>query len=368
MSIVEFRNLAKRYGRHTVLDDVTLAVEPGDFLVVYGLPASGKSVLMRLLAGLEPPDAGQIVIRSVDVTHIEPGGRNLGYVPQSFALYPHYSVHENIAYPLKLLNVSQPDIEREVGRVADLLSIGDLLNKRPDQLSGGQKQRVAIARGLVKRTDIFVLDDPLTGLDFKLRERLIDDLRQTQELLNVTFIYTTSDALETLLLARTIAVLDGGRVVETGSPQRLYDRPERARTMELLGFPQTNFMPGTLCARYGSLFCKTALFDFKVELAPGLVVDQGPTLVGVRPEHVLIGSNGVADAQTCTAQVVLREDLGGEEIVYFDANGTALVTLVRHGATDHLPVQAGESVPLAIHPADLVLFAPDNGQRVGKGA
>jgi ABC-type sugar transport system ATPase subunit len=210
MAILELKQLAKRYGQTTILNDVTLTVEPSDFAVIYGTPSSGKSVLVRLLTGLERPDGGQILLRGQDVTNASAGARNIGYVPQSFALYPHLSVYKNIAYPLTLSRTPKAQVEPAVQRVATLLGIAELLQRKPDQLSGGQKQRVAIARGLVKNTEVFILDDPLVGLDFKLRERLIDDLKQTQQTLGVTFIYTTSDAVETLMLARSIAVLHGG--------------------------------------------------------------------------------------------------------------------------------------------------------------
>ncbi len=266
MTAVELRNVAKSYGRNHVLRDVNLAVEPGQFMVVFGLPISGKSVLVRLLTGLEAPDAGQIMLRGVDVTRVAPGARNIGYVPQSFALYPHFTVRDNIAYPLNLANVPKAEIEPEVQRVVGLLGIGDLLDRKPDQLSGGQKQRVAIARGLIKRSDIYILDDPLVGLDFKLRERLIDDLKQTQALLNVTFVYTTSDAVEAMMLGTEIGVLADGVIVETGPPEQLYVRPTRAETMRYVTFPQANIFDGTLTHEAAGPVVRTRLFTVPVEL------------------------------------------------------------------------------------------------------
>ena len=177
MIAIELRAIAKQYGRAQILKDVDLRVEAGTFTVVFGLPACGKSVLVRLLTGLEKPGAGQILLRGTEATRIDAGGRNIGYVPQSFALYPHFSVYDNISYPLDLIKFPKPQIDRAVRQIAEQLKIDHLLSKNPGQLSGGEKQRVALARGVVKQTDIYILDDPLVGLDFKLREQMFDDLK-----------------------------------------------------------------------------------------------------------------------------------------------------------------------------------------------
>ncbi|MEX1346180.1 MAG: ATP-binding cassette domain-containing protein, partial [Desulfobacterales bacterium] len=217
MLAIELRSIAKKYGRVEVLRDFDLDVEAGTFTVVFGLPACGKSVLVRLLTGLERPSAGHILLRGNKATKVDSGGRNIGYVPQSFALYPHFSVYNNISYPLDLIKSPKSRIEDAVKQIAGQLKIDHLLGKYPDQLSGGEKQRVALARGVVKHTDIYILDDPLVGLDFKLREQMFDDLKSMQQSLAATFLYTTSDPLEALALADKVAVLDGGRIVEAGN-------------------------------------------------------------------------------------------------------------------------------------------------------
>ena len=176
-SIVEFHGVTKRYGKTEILKELDLKIPENDFTVVYGLPSSGKSVLLRVLMGLEFPDEGDILLRGQDVRKRPPNERNLGYIPQDFALFPQKTIFENIAYPLRLMRRPDGEIRGIVQRAAEMLSIDDLLGKLPTQLSGGQKQRVAIARGIVKETDIYVFDDPLAGLDFKLREKLFDDLK-----------------------------------------------------------------------------------------------------------------------------------------------------------------------------------------------
>jgi ABC-type sugar transport system ATPase subunit len=367
MIAVEYRGITKSYAHKQVLRDVSLSVESGTLTVIYGMPACGKSVLVRLLTGLEKPDSGRIFIREEDVTDAPPGKRNIGYVPQSFALYPHYSVYDNIAYPLKLLRVPKSEIEPVVQHAAQLLKIERLLKKRPDQLSGGEKQRVAIARGIVKRTEIFVLDDPLTGLDFKLREQLFDDLKQMQESLQATFLYTTSDPLETLMLAERVEVIDGGTVIESGPLAQVYTRPRHARTMEMLDFPQANLLNGTLHQERDKVWCQTDNFEFPARLdhLNGTSVEGRMVRVGVRSQHLWLDSQKANGYPSCPAQIILREDLGGELLIHLQAQNTALVAVVRH---DEAHLLRDDEVTIGVHPASFVLFSIDDGLKIGQGS
>ncbi len=366
-----FAGVTKEYAATTILSGVDLAVATGAFTVIYGPPASGKSVLMRLLMGLEDPSAGRITLRGQDVTALPAASRNIGYVPQSFALYPHLSVHDNIAYPLTLARVPDREGEPIVRHAAEMLRISDLLQKRPDQLSGGQKQRVAIARGLAKQTDIFVFDDPLAGLDFKLREQLVEDLRDLQQEWRAAFLYTTSDAIEALTLADQLAVLDGGRVIEHGPPARLYADPRHQRSMALVGFPPANFLPGRLERRGGALWCHTPLFTFPTDLPPDGGIGDAAT-VGFRPEAIIFDGpaddgpldEGQRPSLRFAGRIALREDLGGEEIVYLEADGASVTGVTRH----HDRRDEGDGqVAAAIRPEDLLLFLPDSGERIGGG-
>ena len=366
MIAAEFRDVTKAYHRLTVLDDVNLAVEAGTFTVVFGPPGCGKSILLRLLTGLEKPSSGSIFLRGVDVTNTSPGERNIGYVPQAFALYPHYRVYDNIAYPLDLMRIPRREADPAVRQAAEMLHIDHLLHKTPDQLSGGEKQRVAIARGIVKHTEIYVLDDPLTGLDFKLREQLFDDLKQMQQSLQATFVYTTSDAVEALMLADHVAVIDNGRVVETGPLEQLCWDPHRVQTMVLLAFPQANLLAGELFARSGQAWCRTSLFEFPVQLASTGEVPGEPRSVSVviRPQHLVLNAAESAGLLTCQAQVVLWEDLGGEVIVHLNAQGTPLVTVARHDG-DRLLLE--EKTTVGVAPSAIALFASGEGHRIGHG-
>ena len=365
MKAIELRAIAKKYGRQRVLEDVNLSVEPGTFTVVFGLPACGKSVLVRLLTGLEKPSAGQILLRGTEATRVDPGERNIGYVPQSFALYPHFSVYDNISYPLDLIKIPKPQIDLAVRQIAEQLKIDHLLSKNPDQLSGGEKQRVALARGVVKQTDIYILDDPLVGLDFKLREQMFDDLKQMQQSLSATFLYTTSDPLEVLALADKVAVLDGGRIVEAGDLEALYRQPAHITTMTLLGFPPSNQIAGELLTRADRLWCRTGLFEFPVRMTPSgdMPPDSGDVRVVIRPEDIHLNPNQDGTLK-CRAQIVLLEDLGGEVIVYLEINKIPLVTVISH-AEDHLV--GNDNVTVGVQASRAVIFQPETGQRIAQG-
>lgn len=358
---VRFVGVSKRFGREQVLEDIDLDIREGRYAVLLGGPASGKSTLLRLLMGLEKPDTGTIYLRGEDVANLKPGARNIGYVPQSFALYPHYSVYDNIAYPLRLARAARPAIDSAVRKAAEQLGIGEFLQQAPEQLSGGQKQRVAIARGIVKDTDIFILDDPLTGLDFKLREQLFDDFRAMQDGLDATFIHATSDTLEAQMLAEDIHVLDGGRIVEAGDFETIFDRPRHARSMALLGFPKANLLP----AEHAGGSVKTACFTM-----PVAHLDSGGELqVAIRPQHLQLEVPGAGSGQVAagtaplnfSAELTLIENLGGEFVAYLQVGDQMLTAVLRH---DELRGLVEGPVSVSIASEHIVLYDARNGRRL----
>jgi len=363
---VEFRNIRKAYQQNVVLRDLSLTIEQGSFTVIYGPPACGKSLLLRLLAGLEKPDKGHIFLSGEDVTGLSPEKRNLGYVPQSFALYPHYRVYDNIAYPLTLAGASKAVIRPTVEHAAAALKISHLLKKYPNQLSGGEKQRVAIARGIVKDTKIFILDDPLTGLDFKLREQLFEDLRQMKTDLAATFIYTTSDTLEALMLAEQIKILDQGGIVEAGDLEAVYSHPQHIRTMALLGFPEANILPGRLYKEGDCVRLKTDIFDLPIYLDPSSAdfADGMLVHVALRPQDVRINPRQANGILVKKAEITLVEDLGGEMVGYIDVDSMSLRAVIGQGAGE---LVEGAST-IGIHPDALALYALETGRRVELGA
>ena len=361
--VLEVRSLSKSYGSLRVLDNLSLTVNRGDFAILSGMPSSGKSVVLRLVLGLEAPTTGEVILRGVDVSGDGPEARNIGYVPQSFALFPNKSVRDNITYPMRLDKAPKAAIEEALERVCTLLTITDLLEKRPDQLSGGQKQRVAIARGLAKDTDFFVLDDPLVGLDFKLRERLIDDLKRTRAALNVTFLYSTSDTLESLLLATSVAILANGTVVEQGALADVYAEPRSAESLRGLGFPEANLLAGNLVRSGSETSCETVFGRVQVALEGGSSANE--VIVGLRPEHVRVGPP-LPGSLEAAAVVEFTEDVGGSEIIYLTSAGTPLVTVL--GASSEFLGQVREgSLRVSIVPEDLIVFDANTKARIGRG-
>lgn len=353
MSTVRLEGVSRSYRHHRVLDDVSLEIAAGSLTVLCGPPAAGKSVLLRLLVGLEQPSSGRIFIDDQDITDLPAARRQIGYVPQSFALFPHVSVFDNIAYPLTLQKVGQAEIRRRVDQVADTLRIRPLLGKRPAQLSGGEKQRTAIARGMLKNAQLFLLDDPLVGLDFKLRESLMEDLKDMRTELGAAFLYVTSDSLEALTMAENMIVLDAGRVMDANAAGDLYRTPRHLRAAELVGFPRCNMLPGRLEA--GGL-CRTGIVDFHLSAPTSFV---GEVAVAARPEHLLQDPGGMPST------IRLMENIGAECVVYFDAGGETLVTSVPSPSVAHLDM--GSPFPFAVDIGGLLVYDRASGALLGRG-
>jgi multiple sugar transport system ATP-binding protein len=356
MSALSFKGVTKAYMGRPVLDHLDLEARNESFTVLCGPPKSGKSVLCRLLVGLERPDAGTISLGSQDITRLPPRDRPIGYVPQSFALYPHLTVTENIGYALFLQGTPASEIARRVDWAAGLLSITHLLRKTPDQLSGGEKQRTALARGLLKKAQVFVLDDPLAGLDYKLRERLMDELKSLREELKATFLYFTADSLEALTMAQDLVVLDGGRVIQHDETIRLYHEPQHVRALELVGFPKANVLDAEVV---GDVVTAGPL-RFRARLTPNPL---SRVHVGFRPEAVRRGSGRGIEGQ---GRVTLVENLGGELVVYFDADGSPLV--MAYPAANEPEPAFGGPIAFTIDPVDILLFDAHSGQRLSTPA
>jgi ABC-type sugar transport system ATPase subunit len=365
MHVLEFRQVSKKFKQVVIAQEMNLQIRDGSFSVIFGAPGVGKSTLLRLITGLDQPDKGEIFLRGENMAKVSAADRNIGYVPQSFALYPHYSVFDNIAYPLHLMGVRKADYRPVVEQVAAQLQITHLLTKKPDQCSGGEKQRVAIARGIVKNTKLFILDDPLTGLDFKLRERLFDDLRQMREDLGATFIYTTSDPLETLILAEDIHVLDSGKIIESGPTENLYQGAGHVRTMQLLGFPNTNVVPGSIeLTQLGQAECQSKLLRFSLETG-GTEVRAGEVQIAVRPQHIQVNPAQTVGLLTAPAEITLVEDLGGDLHVYLEVDDIPLEALIPNA--DISALTEGRAT-IGIQPRHIRVYAAQTGQYIGQGA
>jgi ABC-type sugar transport system ATPase subunit len=350
MSAIRLEGLIRRYGRTTALDGIDLEIAPDRLTVFCGPPGSGKSVLFRLLVGLEKPDAGHILLDGTDITTLPGDRRSIGYVPQSFALFPHMTVFDNIAYPMARQGVARAEIAQRVDRAAAVLRITPLLHKQPSQLSGGEKQRAAIARGILKNARIFILDDPLVGLDFKLRESLMEDLTEMRAELGATFLYATSDPLEALMMAEDLVVMDAGRIVDAGAADRVYHRPARLRAAELVGFPRCNVLNG----RVDGAVCDTGLCRIPVAATPGEV------MVVIRAEAIAF-----AEGSAQAGEIRLLENLGAESVVHFGFGGETLVTTAPSRRVMHLDI--GDPFPFVLNPEGILLYTGDTGALAGHG-
>ena len=353
---LELRGISKSFGQARILDSVSFSARESELLVLCGPPASGKSTLARIICGFELPDAGQIFVHGKDITEESPGNREIGYVPQSFALFPHYSVRDNIAYPLRLQKVPGKKVEEQVAFIADMLKISSLMEKRVDQISGGQKQRVALARGLVKSCSLYVLDDPLVGLDFKLREQLVLDLRSLQKELDVGFLYLTSDPLEPLMLADGVAVLDNGLMSDVDTPVNAYLRPRTIAMAKALGFPKMNVMDATVDGARNLV--QSGLFTARIRM-PEPLLSQTQVKVAIRPESIRLEAlDGAVEVE---ADVKLVEDLGADAVIHVETP-VGLVTVCHPSSAYKSNYGNRDHLRLWIHPRDIRVYASETGE------
>ncbi|MGB3695214.1 MAG: ABC transporter ATP-binding protein [Spirulinaceae cyanobacterium] len=322
MSKLEIQNLRKEYATNVVpVKDISINVEDGEFLTLLGPSGCGKSTLLRLIAGLEPPTQGNVVIGSRNVNKIAPGDRNIAMVFQSYALYPHMSVAENIGAALKLRKIPSEEIKNRVTEAAYKLGLENLLERKPGQLSGGQRQRVALARALVRNPDVFLLDEPLSNLDALLREQVRADLKQLFKEQNKPVVYVTHDQTEAMTLSSKVAVLLDGLVQQLDPPSRIYSHPANQFVAGFVGSPQMNLL---------TLLCEgdfAILGDLKIPL-PELEIKPAQVVLGIRPED--IGINLAEESLTIQGEVFLVEGLGKENLLSLKVQGsdTTIRTLV----------------------------------------
>ena len=343
---IRLDGVVKQHGTTTVLHGVDLAIEPGEFFVLLGPSGSGKTTTLRILAGLESVSAGRVLMDGDDVTRQEPGARDVAMVFQSYALYPHMTVAQNIGFPLKMVRTARHDIERAVSAAAIKVGIGHLLQRTPGQLSGGQQQRCALARAIVRQPRLFLLDEPLSNLDAKLRLETRLELHRLQRSLGVTTVYVTHDQEEAMTLADRIAVFIDGRIVQVGTPREVYARPRTITVAGFIGTPPMNLIPGRWEGD------AVIVGDERMPVATA----GGPraVMLGVRPGDLRIAERGLA------AVVERIEDLGDSSILSFSAGDRLLKQ-----KSDRLPaVREGETVRLDFAPETAHLFDPQSGGRL----
>ena len=301
--------LNKRFGAVQVLRDFSLETEDGEFLVLLGPSGCGKTTCLRTVAGLEQPDSGRVLLGDTDITAAEPRDRDMAMVFQSYALYPHLDVYENIAFPLRVRNLTQEQVESRVRRAAERLGLGQLLRRRPRELSGGQRQRVALARAIVRQPHAFLFDEPLSNLDAKLRVEMRAELKRLQHELGVTSLYVTHDQAEAMTLGRRIAVMKDGVLEQIGPPEEIYSRPVNLFVAGFLGSPSMNFLPGRV---EGGVFTSGAV---SMPAPPQLerLGSHVSVTLGCRPENIDL-SRTPADGWTA-GRVYVSEAMGNENLV-----------------------------------------------------
>jgi multiple sugar transport system ATP-binding protein len=304
-------------GHVEVIRGVDFDVADGEFCVFVGPSGCGKSTLLRMIAGLEEPSDGAIAIGERDVTWLPPAQRGISMVFQSYALYPHMTVRDNIAFGLKMAKTPRADIERRTLEAANLLQLTDYLDRRPAQLSGGQRQRVAIGRAIVREPDVFLFDEPLSNLDAALRVQMRIEIARLHQNLKATMVYVTHDQVEAMTMADKIVVLNAGRIEQIGSPLELYHRPNNLFVATFIGSPKMNLLPGEITHIENDLVRITVKGKEQITVpARGTVLPLGSVTIGIRPEHIELGQ--ASHDNTISGSVALSEHLGGETMLYVD--------------------------------------------------
>ncbi len=355
---VRLKNVRKSFGTTQVVHDVSMDIPTGGFAVFVGPSGCGKSTLLRMIAGLEETSGGQIEIEDRDVTTVEPAKRGVAMVFQSYALYPHLSVFENMAFSLRLARAPKAEVTRTVGEAARILQLEEHLDKKPSQLSGGQRQRVAIGRAIVRQPKVFLFDEPLSNLDAELRVQMRLELTRLHRKIGATMIYVTHDQVEAMTLADKIFVLRDGIVQQAGSPLELYDDPDNRFVAGFIGSPAMNFFPVKVTADDGTYLTLTTLGAGNHgirSVLKGARPEIGTELVaGIRPEHFELVDGGLP------VRIEVAEELGDVSYLYSRMEDNTEVIVERHGSRDLLD---GKMVGLSAQPEHVLIF-DRSGQRL----
>ncbi len=355
MPSVSFEHVTKRFGETTVVEDFTLDVADGELLVLVGGSGSGKSTILRMLAGLETVSTGTIRIDTRDVTAVPPRDRDVAMVFQDYGLYPHMTVRENLSLGLRLKKVARQEIGRRITWAGGILGLEPLLDRKPKQLSGGQRQRVAMGRAMVREPKVFLFDEPLSNLDAGLRAQMRIEIGSLQRRLNTTTVYVTHDQVEAMTLGDRIVVLADGHIQQIGRPIDVYRTPANRFVAGFIGTPRMNFVEGRIQREGNRLLFVTE--GARVELAADRSAPAGAaerTTLGVRPEDLMIDSDGLS-SNTLMGRVVLVERLGGTTHVHFDAGPHRLMAAV---ANDSVP-EVGEEIRVRARAERVHLFGAD---------
>ncbi len=362
MASIALESVTKSYGTAMVVDNVDLEIIDGEFLVLVGPSGCGKTTTLRMIAGLESITSGTVKIGDRVVNDVEPKDRDIGMVFQNYALYPHMSIYENMSFGLRLHNVAKDEIERRITETAELLGLTAVLKRKPRQLSGGQRQRVALGRAIVREPAVFLMDEPLSNLDAKLRVQTRTEILRLHKRLNNTVVYVTHDQVEAMTMAHRIVVMKDGIVQQVATPRDLYENPVNSFVAGFIGSPQMNFVDVDIERRDGQLFARSA--GGSVAVPPGKVEGSGgQAILGIRPEDVLLAHSGNGASLPATVDVI--ETLGSEQYVFLKLkDGAQLVSRV----PGDFDIKAGQPISATIVPAKLHLFDRASGNSIRQHA
>ncbi|MEM3403028.1 MAG: ABC transporter ATP-binding protein [Nitrososphaeria archaeon] len=361
MAELVIENISKKFMGKTALDNVSLTIHDKLFTTIFGNAGAGKTTLLRIIAGVEKPDKGKIYLNGKDITTFLPKDRNVAMVYQSFALYPHMTVYDNIANPLRARKMTKSQIDEKVNQISKSLGIQELLSRYPRELSGGQAQRVAIARSLVRDADVYLLDEPLTNLDYKIREGMREELKKMCKDFSATLVYASPDPLDALAMADRVAVMSDGKLLQYGLTRDVYYTPNDITVATIFGTPPINILKAEAREKDGHLFLETPLFRTDVTKYKERLSPNKEYKVGVRPHHLAISKRKVeVEMVSFPAEVHLTHVVGAETICYARSNSEEI--------TIHVPyiyrMEGLEQVYVYFDPAHLLVFDKDTGLRV----
>ncbi|MEI6302442.1 MAG: sn-glycerol-3-phosphate ABC transporter ATP-binding protein UgpC [Betaproteobacteria bacterium] len=349
MATVTLRDVRKSFGSTPVVHGVNILIEDGEFCVLVGPSGCGKSTLLRMIAGLEEISDGEILIGERVVNNVAPKERDIAMVFQNYALYPHMTVRDNMAFSLKLARTPKEQMQQRVAEAAGILGLNEYLERYPRQLSGGQRQRVAMGRAIVRKPQVFLFDEPLSNLDAKLRVAMRTEIKALHQRLKTTSVYVTHDQIEAMTMADRIVVMNAGKVEQIGSPLDLYDNPANLFVAGFIGSPAMNFVPGKVNGNGGI----SVVPGIEIPLNAGVKAEAGrDVIVGVRPEHLAVSASGLP------VEVVVVEPTGADTQIFCKLAGVDVTAVVRERHEFH----PGETIRLA--PQLTFLFDPASGARL----
>ena len=370
MATVKLENFTKRFDDVTAIDGVNLEIHDQEFFVLLGQTGAGKTTALRCIAGLEQPEEGSIYFDNKRINHLMPAERDVAFVFQSHILYPHLTVYENMAFPLYPRSLSEGEIDRRVNEIAVMLHIGHLLHRKPNQLSGGETQRVGLGRAMVRRPQLFLMDEPISNLDAKLRTEMRAEIKWRQRQLGATTLYVTHDQIEAMSMADRVAVLEGGGIQQLGTPTEIYYSPVNLFVASFIGSPSMNLIPCQLVT-FGERVFLRLIGSLQIEVTDRQIAHTlmesgiaGDVILGVHPEDVLV--NTAPTLEGLAVEVYSSEPLGAETIVdvYLGKNEESKDIILKSRTVPTLEVRIGQTVYMTFVPERIHLFDKDTGEAI----